>query len=140
MPITPENPLEFMRRHHMIVTDMLNAGHDLRQKWEQAFTDHLSKRDKIKLKKMGYLWQLFSSGKRECVERNLAEEAFNHVTKNSLYLFFQHNDHGIKIERASQLTAKVLRQREDMYVVDEKFSWTYVKSSEFKVGPFFSRK
>lgn len=153
MPITPENPIDFMIRHQMIVTDMLDAGNELHQKWEEQFANHLSDRVKLDIllhskknkfggvKKSGYLWHLFSSGKRDCLEKKLAREAFDRVAKDTLYLFFQDAAHGIKIEHASRLTEKSLRAFVDaMYIVDSQFTWTYVQTSEFKVGPFFCHK
>ncbi len=130
------------------LTKSPETGHDLRKKWEQHFVNHLHENikkslhlyDKKKQVGVGYLWHVFSKGKKECLERKFAEDAFNQEPKKECYVFFEHGDDAFLIEQAHHLTASDLYSATDLYLVDIDFNWTYVITDEFKIGPYFSRK
>ncbi|MFS0783095.1 DUF4275 family protein [Bacillus sp. 1P06AnD] len=119
----------------------------LRGKWEEHFASHLSmdERKEIYLYgdriACGYLWHLFSYGKRNCFTDKEADRMFNEETKQFCYLFYQHCDDAYIIEKTSGLKAIDFAHEEDMYIVDRDFTWTYVVTHEKGYcGPYFSRR
>lgn len=135
------------------VREIPKWGAYLRKVWEDNFVSHLSKDEKeaiylfdAKNGACGFLWHVFSHDKRTCLEKKLADKAFNHVDKRSCFIFYQHSDHAYMIENAHSLTANDLQleggiYEKDIYVVDKAFNWTYVITHEMGLlGPYFARK
>ena len=99
----------------------------------------IKKRDHIYLDE--FLWHVFSYDKRNCLQEEQADIAFNRESKKSCYVFYQHSDDAFILENATALTADDLISEEDIYVVDKEFSWTYVRTHETGLcGPYFCRK
>lgn len=119
-------------------------GPYFRKKWEDAFIDNLSTKEKKAVYILnddgshGYLWHVFSYEKRECLTGNAAEEAFNNEIKNKCFIFYQHSDDVIVIENEEGFSATVLADGLNIYVVNEAFTWTFVKTHETGYcGPYF---
>ncbi|MFB6362854.1 DUF4275 family protein [Paenibacillus elgii] len=122
-------------------------GEYLRNQWESHFANHLSHEEKeaIYLHDVdgacGYLWHLFSYEKKDCLTEDEAETAFHNVPKDSCYVFYQRLDYALILENASMINAEDFANETDIYVVDQEFNWTYVKTHETGwCGPYFSRK
>ena len=118
----------------------------LRQQWEDSFAEHLSYKEKEEIHlPHGYLWHIFSYEKRDCLKEMQANEAFNNVSKNTCYVFYQNSDYALIIENSTLMTASDFVQKDDfdegdIFVVDKDFTWTYVNTHESSCGPYFSRK
>ena len=119
----------------------------LRKRWDEEFAAHLSHQEKESIflydenGLCGYLWHLFSYERKECLESDIAERAFDREPKKFCYLFYQHYDDALLIENASALKAADLIDEEDVYIVDKDFTWTYVETHEKGwYGPYFGRK
>ncbi len=75
-----------------------------------------------------------------------AIEAFHNEHKNSCYIFFQHSNQALLLQNAGLLTEddlpKILDDMlVDIYVVNENFNWTFVRTHETGwCGPYFTRK
>ncbi|MFE8699502.1 DUF4275 family protein [Cytobacillus sp. FJAT-54145] len=139
--------VDLLKQKKIRVIEIGNWGGYLRNEWEKQFANHLSQSDKKSIYLFdqdgacGYLWHLFSYGKRNCLTEELANEAFNQAHKKSCFLFYQHSDTAFIIENASGFTADDLHDESDVYIVDKHFNWTYVKTHETGwCGPYFSRK
>ncbi|WP_134701081.1 DUF4275 family protein [Ammoniphilus sp. YIM 78166] len=129
------------------VKEIPKWGAYLRKQWEDQFASHMSYEEKKSIYLFdhggacGYLWHLFSYGKKDCLKEGNAEEAFNLEPKNTCYVFYQHSDDALILENALLLAADDLTNETDIYVVDKEFTWTYVKTHETGwCGPYFSWK
>ena len=129
------------------VIEIPKWGTYLRKKWEDEFVSHLSDEEKKSIYLYdddgccGYLWHVFSYEKKKCLKKGQADVAFNEELKQSCYVFYQHTDDAFILEHASSLTADDFVNEEDVYVVDKKFDWTYVRTHETGwCGPYFCRK
>lgn len=121
-----------------------NRGTFLRKQWEDNFAGHLSPEEKEEIylcDYCGYLWHLFSYGKKHCLREQEAEKAFDNEPKNSCYIFWQHADYALIVENTDILNHNDLENEYDIYITDKEFNWTYVKTHETGLcGPYFSRK
>lgn len=86
----------------------------------------------------GYLWHVFSYKRRPHLVQKTASEAFDAKKKTKCYVFYQHLSDVLYIGQASALKAAHFAQEEDVYIVDENFTWTYVMTHESDFGPYFS--
>lgn len=136
-----------LKSKNIHVKEIPKGGPDLRKQWEHHFAGHLSEKEKraIYLRDRGgccgFLWHVFSYGKRKCLKGEEANKAFNEAEKRCCYVFYQHSDDAFLLENASALTAADFAGEIDVYVVDQKFAWTYVITHETGwLGPYFSRK
>jgi hypothetical protein len=138
-----------LKRKNIKVLDIPKWGTYLRKEWENNFANHLNEKEKQEIYLLddrdfgGYLWHLFSYKKKERLEGEKAEDAFNNERKNKCYVFFQHSDFALLLENASTFHTDDLIDEigTDMYIVDKQFRWTFVLTHETGwIGPFFSRK
>lgn len=136
-----------LQRRGMKVKEIHGWGTYLRKRWEEAFASHLSDDEKTSIYLFdrggacGFLWHVFSYEKRECLTEIQAEKAFNLEKKDSCYLFYQHSNFALSLEKATALKAEDLSEEMDVYVVDKEFTWTFVHTHEKGwCGPYFSRK
>ena len=115
-----------------------------RKRWEDAFVHHLNESEKEKIHLYGdryfcgYLWHVFSYKRRSHLVQTAASEAFDAKKKTKCYVFYQHLSDVLYIEHATALKAAHFAQEEDVYVVNENFTWTYVVTHGSDCGPYFS--
>lgn len=88
----------------------------------------------------GYLWHVFSWGKRKCFSGDKAVEVFNNRKKKHCYVFFQRSNEALLLDDANDLNLRDLAEESDIYVVDKDFKWTFVVTHEESCGPYFSFK
>lgn len=126
------------------ITEMPIGGVFLRKQWEDYFSSHLSfeEKENIYLDGFGgFLWHLFSYEKREHLQGEEAEKAFNNQKKDFCYVFWQHEEYALILENANRLNSSDLEEECDIYIVDKGFNWTYVSTHERGLcGPYFSRR
>ncbi|MFG0216083.1 DUF4275 family protein [Brevibacillus porteri] len=124
-------------------------GTYLRREWENTFANHLNEDEKKSIflnTKHGYLWHLFSYKRKECLDKNAADEAFDNEAKGACFVFYQHSDDAFLIEEASRLQVEDLQVErdfytDDVYVMDKNGKWTYVITHERRCyGPYFCRQ
>lgn len=139
--------INILKSKKVKVTEIPKWGTFLRKQWEDNFANHISLKEKKAIYlydddgACGYLWHLFSNEKRECLQGEEAEQAFNDEHKNACYIFYQHTNDALILEEADALNANDLLDESDVYVVDKEFNWTYVKTHETGwCGPYFSRR
>ncbi|MFP7298675.1 DUF4275 family protein [Neobacillus niacini] len=127
------------------ITEIPTWGQYLRKEWEKHFADHLDDKEKKSIYLhdadgfCGYLWHLFSYEKRDCLKGEEAAAAFNNQRKNECYVFYQHANYALLLEKAWMFQSEDLLQEEDIYIVDKGFNWTYIQTHETGwCGPYFS--
>ncbi|MBD8036328.1 DUF4275 family protein [Solibacillus sp. A46] len=115
-----------------------------RKRWEDAFVHHLNESEKEKIYLYGdryccgYLWHVFSNERKSHFVKAAANKAFDMKKKTKCYVFHQRLPEVLLIERADTLKAIHFEQEEDVYIVDEHFTWTYVVTHESDFGPYYS--
>lgn len=129
------------------ITEIPKWGPYLRKQWENNFAYHLSDSEKKSIYLFdsdgccGFLWHLFSYEKKDCLEGEKAEVAFNNQPKNDCYVFYQHSDFALFLEKAPMFTSDDLINEQDIYILDKSFNWTYIQTHETGLcGPYFSIK
>lgn len=133
------------------VREIPGWGPYIRQQWEDSFAEHLSYKEKEEIHLSyngfahGYLWHIFSYEKTDCLKEMQANEAFNNISKNICYVFYQNSDYALIIENSTLVTASDFIQKDDynegdIFVVDKNFTRTYVNTHEKSLRPYFSRK
>ena len=89
------------------------------------------------------LWHLFTWGEVPCLRGEDAKRAFDKLEYEEAIRFYDgYAGHIEKVSLIDKITAKkVDKDREsDVYIVAEDFSWTYVRTHEEGLGPYFCRK
>ncbi|MDX8362806.1 DUF4275 family protein [Cytobacillus sp. IB215316] len=133
-----------LKSKHIKVQEIHGKGSYLRSKWEKTFANHLNDSEKVKIYLNsigGFLWHLFSFKKVSFLQGEEADLVFNNEPKGTCYIFYQHIDLVLLIENAAHICADDFKDEQDVYIVDEHFSWTYVVTHEKgELGPYFSRK
>lgn len=139
--------IDKLNRKNIKVIEIPKGGASLRKQWEDNFANHMSVQEKKDIHLYdengvcGYLWHLFSYGRRDSIKDEAAEQAFHAEQKNTCYVFYQHKEDALLIEDATVLTTNDLLNESDIYVVDKDFKWTYVKTHETGwCGPYFCRR
>ena len=105
---------------------------------------HLSEREKEKIYlygdryMCGYLWHAFSYERTAHFVGIAANTAFDAKKKIKCYVFHQRLPEVLVVEQSEALKAAYLAQEEDIYIVDEAFTWTYVVTHEADFGPYYS--
>jgi len=85
------------------------------------------------------LWHLFTWGKVPCLKGDEARKAFDALSYTEAIRFYDgyagHIDKVAVIEKIS--ANKVDKDKvSDVYIVAEDFSWTYVRTHEYHLGPY----
>ena len=92
-----------------------------------------------------FRWHLFSFELLPAIKEDEARKAFDEMAKDELYLFFDYCDEAYRVKNAHLLTAgdvEALREnssldKSDMYFFAPVGKWTYVKTHEDDLGPYF---
>lgn len=135
-----------LKRKNMKVTENLHWGIYFRKRWEERFARHLSQEEKERIFLFGdryfsgYLWHIFSYKKIPHLCQVEAYEAFDLQQKTKCYIFYQHLPEVFYVEYAELLKAEDFLEEEDIYIVDENFTWTYVVTHEESCGPYYTNK
>ena len=114
-----------------------------RAKWREHFASHLTEKEQAAIHmlpntKYGhYLWHLFSYEKREALEREDSIHAFHTKDKGKCIIFDQYSDEVLFVENASHIRAEHFPRNDDIYIVDEQFTWSFNVTHEADIGPFF---
>ena len=115
--------------------------------WRELFYDDITV--EMKAQTPGYNedfnWHIFSFGLVQAVNGNSAEEVFKLQRKDRLILFFEHLSDTYLLENAARLTSSALNSLEcnegfscaDVYVFHPADRWTYVRTHEKSLGPYY---
>lgn len=89
------------------------------------------------------LWHLFTWGNVSCLQGDEARKAFDEVQYDEAIRFYDgYASHIEKVCVINKISAKKVDKdrASDVYIVAEDFSWTYVRTHEDGLGPYFCRK
>lgn len=86
-----------------------------------------------------YLWHLFSFGYAEAQEEK-ADELYNEQDKTCCYILNSCEDLAYRIENGERLDADFLEQFVDVVITATDFSWTYAKTHEDHLGPYYYKR
>lgn len=86
-----------------------------------------------------YLWHLFSFGYVKAEEEK-ANDLYNEQDKDCCYILSSCEDLAYGIENAEKLDVDFLEEFEDVVITASDFSWTYAKTHEEHLGPYFYKK
>ena len=89
------------------------------------------------------LWHLFTWGNVSCLQGDEARKAFDALQYDEAIRFYDgYASHIEKVSVINKISAKkVDKDREsDVYIVAEDFSWTYARTHEEGLGPYFCKK
>ena len=136
---------DLLKSKNIKVTEIPYWGIYFRNRWEERFVFHLSQLQKEEIHLYGnryfcgYLWHVFSYDRRPHLYAHEAIQAFNEVKKAKCYIFYQHSADVILVEQADVLEAANFTEEDDVYIVDEAFTWTFVVTHERDYGPYFCK-
>ena len=89
------------------------------------------------------LWHLFTWGSVPCLSGDEARAAFDALEYTEAIRFYDgYAGHIEKVSTVEKLSAKRVDKDKgfDVYIVAKDFSWTYVRTHECWLGPYFCRK
>lgn len=88
----------------------------------------------------GYLWHAFSFKLLDGLCDDEARRAFQTVKRGEAILLANWDNAGYHIPDASALMASTLDEMADVVLTSTDFKWTYAKTHESDLGPYFFRK
>ncbi|KGR77706.1 DUF4275 family protein [Ureibacillus manganicus] len=139
--------VSILKKKNVKVTEIHKWGTYLRKQFEVHFADHLSEKEKRSIflhdedGLCGFLWHIFSYEKKEHLNDEQADFAFENLLKQSCFVFYQNSNDAYILDNAYSISAKDFGNEEDIYIVDKDFNWTYVRTHETGLcGPYFCQK
>lgn len=120
-----------------------NFAERVRGKWINSFLEDVNTND---IYIDHYLWHVFSYERLIAIKGEDAQDCLNIVRSNTMYVFFNNEnvdgkDICYRLENAGGFNHEMLQCYSDVYVTDEDFTWTYVRTHEDgDCGPYFYRK
>lgn len=113
--------------------------------WIEAFAPEDSNKKEIKENcyknrlYSTYLWHLFSFEYVKAQEEK-ADDLYNEQDKTCCYVLSSCEDLAYRVENAEKLDADFFEEFEDVVITASDFSWTYAKTHEDHLGPYFYKR
>ena len=85
----------------------------------------------------GYLWHVFSYELLPYLKMGDARNAFKDVDRHEAILLSNWDGTGFIIHDASLLSDEDIDEMEDVIITDIDYHWTYIKTHESNLGPYF---
>ena len=122
--------------------------HEIAERWLEAFAENCPKEflDKHVRARGNFLWHIFSWNQVDCLKEEAAEAAFDELDYDSAFIFYlgQAGEGEFEITDfavCGKMKVSEWKGREDIYMVDPAFTWTFVHTHEHpEIGPFFCKK
>lgn len=140
-----QNIKKILEENSIYFDSLPHIAADYRELWENAFANFLTDDEKKKIflndceYDCGYLWHLFSYELVPHFVEFAANNLFNNYNKKACYIFHQRDDEVIIVPNGNKLNSTLFAQSEDLYVVDENFTWTYVVPYDEELGYYYYR-
>ena len=120
----------------------LNA---LFQEWISVFGKNVNQliMEKCVMEEGNMLWHIFTWGCVECIEGALATKNYEELSDEEVIFFAEHLDASkgnVEIRKKPSLKELEETPYRDIYITAKDYSWTYVKTHEVGIGPFFATK
>lgn len=132
-----------------ILVNRIDKGDALRL-WRDLFCDNTTAEMKAQTPNYNeeFNWHIFSFGLVQAAEGNSAKEVFEERCRDKLILFFEHSSDAYLLENAASLTSDALNLLErygwcsyaDVYIFHPTDRWTYVRTHEKLLGPYYYEK
>ena len=90
-----------------------------------------------------HLWHLFTWGNVPCILGDEARKAFDALDYAEAIRFYdEYSNHVDKISVIEKISASSVDKDKgsDVYIVAKDFSWTYVRTHEYGLGPYLCMK
>ncbi len=116
--------------------------HELMEKWLSVFGKNADKKmmEEHVRAECNFPWHIFGWCGVPCLEGDEARKAFDRLVWEHAICFY--NGYCLQIEDIS-ITDRVTSEQleclplRDIYITAEDFSWTYVRTHEVGIGPYF---
>lgn len=118
--------------------------------WRDLFRDGITPELKARTQDYNeeFNWHIFSFGLVRAVEGHSADVLFEKCRKDTVILFFENSDDAYSCENAARLTSDTLKSLgqyggysyADMYIFHPADRWTYVRTHERSLGPYYCEK
>ncbi|ODU56327.1 MAG: hypothetical protein ABT01_04115 [Clostridium sp. SCN 57-10] len=86
-----------------------------------------------------HLWHLFTWGNVTCLKGDNARSAFDDLQYAEAVRFYDgYSNHIEGVSAVEKISSKKVDKdkKSDVYIVAKDFSWTYVRTHEFDLGPY----
>jgi hypothetical protein len=113
-----------------------------REEWVKRFTPDFTDEKKAYERCLGernFLWHLFSYGHAHATEGEAAAAEFDEIKKCKSILLCNYEEKGYVLSHSFKLKAETLEEFADVTVTSANFAWTYCKTHECDLGPYFYR-
>lgn len=139
--VTIQENCEFkqnLRQKGVQITEIYDADNIIHL-WDKTFAKHINVQVRKEIHYEQYKWHIFSYKKRECLEKDVARQVFDNITKDELYVMYEGFPIRYLYTNASQVVSKDFDSQQDIYIIDKNFTWTYVHTHESMCGPYFCK-
>ncbi len=82
-----------------------------------------------------YLWDGLKES--QCIQKDEALQTFESQKKANCFIHFPVIDLTVLVRRADLLTLEAIEEMTDVVIADENLEWTFVKTHEKGIGPYF---
>lgn len=113
-----------------------------RAEWLKRMTPDFAGEKKVRADCLGegaYLWHLFSYSHAHAIEGEAASAEFDATKKCKSILLCNWDEKGYVLSHTYKLRAETLEKFTDVIVTSANFAWTYCKTHESDIGPYFYR-
>ena len=136
---------QMLEKQNIKYTYPEKKGAYYRSKWRKHFAGHLTLDEQERIFMLpnnnysSYLWHIFSWDKKHYYMLQDANEAFNKLSKMKCIIFHQFLKEVLIIDDARDLKAELFKPFiDDIYIVDEAFTWSYNITHESSCGPYYA--
>lgn len=114
---------------------------EIREKWDHAFTKDISLEQKDEIYYNQFKWHVFCTDVLSAYENNEADSIFLEIEKGEAYLFTQLTEECFVIHDIGKINKEDLliihELISDFYLFDIAGKWTYIRTHEPDIGPYF---
>ncbi|MFP3156413.1 DUF4275 family protein [Lachnospiraceae bacterium ZAX-1] len=129
--------IDYVKSRGVEITKINQSIQAIKGKWIAKFAANVAHNIKQEIDLESYLWHIFSFEIVVASCKKTAKRKFDQKEKDGVFLFYQFGNDVFFVKNAGSLKATDFDLEDDIYVVDEKFQWTYVKTHELQCGPYF---
>jgi hypothetical protein len=121
----------------VVISDLFEDRKEITENWDNTFARNVSAEVKASIYYEQFRWHMFSYQKQSCLMEEAAREAFDALEKDEFYVMYQNAPEVFLFSQAQKVVAADFDLKQDIYLFDTAFRWTYVHTHEFTCGPYF---
>ncbi len=136
--------IDWLEQHNIAHIELNPPKVDLyKQEWFDRFVPPEKREEALKCycfdtdEYCGYLWHIFSYELLKCDTGERAISQFNGTDKCVAILLANIDNFAFQINDASKLSAEDIGELQDVILTDIDFRWTYAKTHESDLGPYY---